>query len=154
MAVNCSIRPASDGDAGAISQVIVSALRQTNAKDYAPEIIARLENNFRPAAVRELIRKLKVLVAVWQEQIVGTASLDGSMVRGFFVAPDAQGIGVDGRLLAEVESAARAAGIMTLVVQSSVTAEQFYAKRGFKALRDSYYGDERTIIMERDLAPA
>ncbi len=151
MAVACSIRPARDGDAGAISQVIVSALRETNAKDYAPEIIARLENNFSAAAVRELIRRQKMFVAVLGQQIVGTAGLDGSMVRNFFVAPDAQGTGIGSRLMAEVENAARQAGIMTLMLQSSVTAERFYVKRGFKALRDSYYDDERTIIMERDL---
>jgi N-acetylglutamate synthase-like GNAT family acetyltransferase len=154
MAVACSIRPASDGDTDAISQVIVSALRETNAKDYAPEIIARLENNFSAAAVRDLMRKQKMFVALLGQQIVGTASLDGTMVRSFFIAPNAQGIGVGSRLMTAVESAARQAGIRTLVVQSSVTAEQFYVKLGFKALRDSYYGDERSIIMERDLAPA
>jgi GNAT superfamily N-acetyltransferase len=151
MAVACSIRPAADGDAGAISRVIVAALRQTNARDYAAEIIARLEKSFSPAAVRELIAKQKMFVAVLGRQIVGTAGLDGSMVRSFFVAPDAQGTGIGSRLMAAVENAARAAGITTLMLQSSVTAEPFYVKLGFKALRDSYYGDERTIIMERDI---
>lgn len=154
MAVAYSTRPARDGDAGAISQVIVAALRETNARDYAPEIIARLEKNFSAAAVRELIGKQKMFVAVLGQQVAGTASLDGSMVRSFFVAPDAQGMGIGSRLLVEVESAAREAGITTLTLQSSVTAEQFYAKRGFRALCDSYYGDERTIIMERDVTPA
>ncbi len=109
MAVECSIRPAADGDAGAISQVIVAALRETNAKDYAPEVIARLEKNFSPAAVRGLIRKQKMFVAVLGQQIVGTAGLDGSMVRSFFVAPNAQGTGIGSRLMAEVENR-RAAG--------------------------------------------
>jgi predicted N-acetyltransferase YhbS len=154
MAMVCSIRPASDGDADTISRVIVSALRETNARDYAPEIIARLEKNFSAAALRESMTKQKMFVAVSGPQIVGTASLDGRMVRSFFVAPNAQGMGIGSRLLAEVESAARAAGITMLVLQSSVTAERFYAKRGFKAVRDNYYGDERTIIMERELAPA
>jgi hypothetical protein len=39
--------------------------------------------------------------------------------------------------------------IPKLAVPSSVTAETFYAGLGFRAVRDSYYGDERTIIMER-----
>jgi hypothetical protein len=34
-------------------------------------------------------------------------------------------------------------------VPSSVTAESFYAKLGFNAVRDSYHGEERTIVMER-----
>jgi len=38
-----------------------------------------------------------------------------------------------------------------LAVPSSLTAETFYVRLGFRAVRDSYYGDERTIIMERSL---
>jgi hypothetical protein len=38
-----------------------------------------------------------------------------------------------------------------VTVASSVTAESFYGRLGFTAVRDSYYGDERTIIMERSL---
>lgn len=153
MDIESSIRPARDGDVGAVSQVILCALRETNAKDYTPETIARIEKSFSPAAVQELISKRKVFVAVLGQQIVGTASLDGKVIRSVFVAPNAQGRGIGRQLMAEVERDAREAGITALVVPSSVTAEQFYAKLGFKAVRDSYYGDERTIIMERHLVP-
>jgi GNAT superfamily N-acetyltransferase len=132
MDIKSSIRPARDGDAGAVSQVISSALRETNAKDYAPEIIARIEKSFSPAAVQELIRKRKVFVAVLGQQIVGTASLDGKTVRSVFVAPNAQGQGIGRQLLAEVERAARDVGITALVVPSSVTAEQFTPSLGLK----------------------
>jgi L-amino acid N-acyltransferase YncA len=94
MGVEISIRPARDDDAGAVSQVILSALRETNAKDYTPEIIARVEKSFSPAAVQELISKRKVFVAVLAQQIVGTTSLDGKVVRSVFVAPNAQGRGI------------------------------------------------------------
>lgn len=153
MDIESSIRPARDSDAGAVSQVILSALRETNAKDYTPEIIARLEKNFSRAAVQELISKRKVFVAVLGQQIVGTASLDGTLIRSVFVAPNAQGRGIGTLLMAELERAARQAGITVLLVPSSVTAEQFYARLGFQSVRDSYHGDERTIIMERRLAP-
>jgi putative acetyltransferase len=56
--------------------------------------------------------------------------------------------------MAEVERIARQKGIECLVVPSSITAEPFYSKLGFKSVRDSYYGDERTIIMERSLTPS
>jgi histone acetyltransferase (RNA polymerase elongator complex component) len=51
----------------------------------------------------------------------------------------------------EIERLARERGNTTLVVPSSITAERFYARLGFRAVRDSYHGDERTIIMERML---
>jgi N-acetylglutamate synthase-like GNAT family acetyltransferase len=148
-----SVRTASDGDADGISRVILSALRETNAKDYSPEIIARLEQSFHPAGVLDLMHKRMVFVAVTGERIVGTASLDGKVVRTVFVSPDAQGQGVGRRLMAEIEKAAQGAGVTTLAVPSSVTAEKFYAKIGFKVVREAYHGDERMIIMERHLAP-
>jgi hypothetical protein len=51
--------------------------------------------------------------------------------------------------MAEIERTARGRRFPALTVPSSVTAEAFYARLGFNAVRDSYHGDERTIIMER-----
>jgi N-acetylglutamate synthase-like GNAT family acetyltransferase len=149
-----TIRPALEDDADDISGVILRALRETNAKDYTDEIIARVERSFSPNAVRELIGNRTVLVAALGSRVVGTASLDGSVVRTVFVAPDVQGRGVGKLLMAEIERTARERSIATLTVPSSVTAETFYAKLGFNAVRDSYHGDERTIIMERLLDAA
>ncbi|WP_234684880.1 GNAT family N-acetyltransferase [Bradyrhizobium monzae] len=147
--MDCTIRPALDDDAADISAVILRALRETNAKDYTDEIIARVEQSFSPKAVRSLIAARTVFVATIGNRLVGTASLDGSVVRTVFVAPDIQARGIGKALIAEIEQIARARNIAALTVPSSVTAETFYARLGFKAVRDSYHGDERTIIMER-----
>jgi N-acetylglutamate synthase-like GNAT family acetyltransferase len=149
--MECAIRPALDDDADGISAVILRALRETNAKDYTDEIIERVERSFSPGAVRELIGKRTVLVATIDRRVVGTASLDGSVVRTVFVAPDVQAQGIGKLLMAEIERTARERSIPSLTVPSSVTAETFYARLGFNAVRDSYHGDERTIIMERSL---
>ena len=149
--MECTIRLALEDDADEISAVILRALRETNAKDYANEIIERVERSFNPRAVRELIGKRTVFVATIDSCVVGTASLDGSVVRSVFVAPDVQARGIGKLLMDEIESTARERNILKLAVPSSVTAETFYARLGFRAVRDSYYGDERTIIMERVL---
>jgi N-acetylglutamate synthase-like GNAT family acetyltransferase len=149
--MDCTIRPAREDDAGDISGVILRALRETNAKDYTDAIIARVERSFSPDAVRELIGKRTVLVATLGSRIVGTASLDGSVVRTVFVAPDVQARGIGKLLMAEIARRARERSIASLTVPSSITAESFYAKLGFNAVRDNYHGDERTIIMERRL---
>jgi GNAT superfamily N-acetyltransferase len=149
--MDCTIRPALDDDAADISAVILRALRETNAKDYADEIIARIEQSFSPDAVRTLIAKRTVFVATIGSRLVGTASLDGNVVRTVFVAPDVQARGIGKLLMAEVEKLARDRNIAALSVPSSITAEGFYARLGFEAVRDSYHGDERTIIMERSL---
>jgi GNAT superfamily N-acetyltransferase len=147
--MECKIRPALDDDAAAISAVILRALRETNPKDYTDEIIGRVERSFSPGAVRKLIGKRTVFVAIIGSRLVGTASLDGSVVRTVFVAPDVQAQGVGKLLMAQIERTARERNIPALTVPSSVTAETFYASLGFNAVRDSYHGDERTIIMER-----
>ncbi|MGY8704391.1 GNAT family N-acetyltransferase [Bradyrhizobium sp. 18BD] len=147
--MDCTIRPAREDDAADISGVILRALRETNAKDYTDAIIERIARSFSPDAVRELIGKRTAFVATVGDRIVGTASLDGSVVRTVFVAPDVQGRGIGKLLMAGIERSARERSIAALTVSSSVTAETFYAGLGFRAVRDSYYDDERTIIMER-----
>ena len=149
--MECTIRPAREDDADEMSAVILRALRETNAKDYTVEIIERVERSFSPSAVLQLIGKRTVFVASVGSRVLGTASLDGSVVRTVFVAPSAQAQGIGKLLMAEIERTARERNIPSLTVPSSVTAESFYARLGFKAVRDSYYGDERTIIMERSL---
>jgi N-acetylglutamate synthase-like GNAT family acetyltransferase len=151
MDLECDIRAARDGDADAISEVILSSLRDTNAKDYPRAVIERLEKNFTSSAVLGLMGGREMLVAACGRRVVGTASLDRNVVRTVFVAPDAQGRGVGKRLMAEIERKARGTGVTTLIVQSSVTAQSFYASLGFIPVRDNYHGEERTIIMERDL---
>ncbi|HYI26504.1 MAG TPA: GNAT family N-acetyltransferase, partial [Bradyrhizobium sp.] len=65
--------------------------------------------------------------------------------------PEYQGRGIGRALMARVELAAMTSNVAILAVPSSVTAEPFYAKLGFRAVRDSYHGEERTIVMERSL---
>lgn len=147
--MECTIRSARANDTSEISAVILRALRETNAKDYTDEIIERVERSFSPDAVLQLIGKRTVFVATVGSRVVGTASLDGSVVRTVFGAPDVQARGIGKLLMAEIERTARERNIASLTVPSSVTAEAFYARLGFVAVRDSYHGDERTIIMER-----
>lgn len=149
--MSIEVRSARSGDADAISAVILAALRETNARDYSPDIIERVEKSFSPAAVSELMARRTMFVAMAAEQLVGTASLDGRVVRSVFVRPDVQGQGVGKRLIEEIERTARYRGVAVLAVPSSVTAEPFYARLGFTAVRDSYHGEERTVVMERSL---
>jgi GNAT superfamily N-acetyltransferase len=146
------IRRAQREDAESISRVIIAALRETNAKDYSEAVIARVEQSFSPAAVLGLLERRLVFVAVNEDNIIGTASLDGHVVRTVFVQPQFQGCGVGRALMERVEQAAIEEGVLVLAVPSSVTAEPFYAKLGFSSLRDSSHGEERTVIMERPVS--
>ena len=48
-----------------------------------------------------------------------------------------------------LEEVARKQNIHCLSVSSSITAEGFYRRLGYNALRSEYYGEERTIIMQK-----
>ncbi|SNT64398.1 Predicted N-acetyltransferase YhbS [Tardiphaga sp. OK246] len=151
--MTCDIRPAQAGDAAGISRVIIRALRETNAKDYTADIIARVELSFSPAAVERLIDQRDVFVAEMDNRVVGTASLDGQALRTMFVLPDVQGRGIGRLLVQRIERVARERQLGILTVPATVTAEAFYARLGFTAVREAYHGEERTIVMERVLSP-
>jgi hypothetical protein len=53
-----------------------------------------------------------------------------------------------------VEQLAQVQSVSTLTVPSSITAQRFYQKRGYVFVREKFHGDERTIVMKKDLAGA
>jgi ribosomal protein S18 acetylase RimI-like enzyme len=145
------VRRAGVEDAAAISQLIRQTLQETNARDYAPVIVARVVANFMPNRIAALIASREAFVATRRQQIVATASLDGATIRSVFVLPEFQMRGVGRTLMEHVESVARAGGLVRLAVPSSIGAEGFYRRLGYASIRDVYYEDERTILMEKTL---
>ncbi|MHC8407009.1 GNAT family N-acetyltransferase [Pseudomonas sp. TMB3-21] len=145
------IRSAMQEDVIDISQVIVAALRQTNAQDYTPEIISEVEKHFSPEAIGQLLVQREVFVATVEGEIVATASLDRDVVRSVFVDPLFQRHGLGKALIAMIQSVALSKEVRLLRVPSSITAEGFYASLGFNKVRDEFHGAERTIIMEKRL---
>lgn len=145
------VRLAQAADAEGISQVILAALHNSNARDYPIDVIARVAINFTPDAVLALLKRRLVLVAIQDQMIVATAALDGNVVRSVFVNPALQGQGIGRLLMIEIELRAREAGVTVLSVPSSLTAEPFYTKLGFNTVRDVYHGNERTLVMEKTL---
>ena len=149
--MDCQVRLATTDDAAAISHVVISALRESNAQDYAPDVIARVEQGFSAQGIIELMTQRRVYVASVEHRVVATASLDGDVVRSVFVDPQHQGAGIGRQLMAVIHSAALEFGLDVLHVPSSITAEGFYAALGFRKVRDEFHGEERTIIMQRVL---
>lgn len=92
--MDCITRSACPSDAQGISRIIFAALRDTNAKDYSEAVIARVERSFSPAAVSELLTRRQVFVALDQDTIVGTASLDDRVVRTVFVDLSSRAMGL------------------------------------------------------------
>jgi GNAT superfamily N-acetyltransferase len=153
MTTEVDIRRATAGDAEAVYEIVLRALRETNARDYPAPVINRLVLTL-PEGVASKLEEWHAYVAVVDGRIVGTGSLSGKTVRAVFVHPDYQGRGIGTKLMDAVENAANAQSESILGVQSSITAQPFYAKRGFKVVREAFYGEERTIVMSKDISNA
>lgn len=149
--MSLDIRLAGAADASAISQVVLAALRESNAADYSAEIIEQVAANFSPAAILGLLEQRQVFVATDDQQVIATASLDRDVVRSVFVDPGYQGSGVGRQLMTAIHQAASLSGIDTLRVPSSLTAEGFYRRLGYEVQGEQFHGAERTIIMRKHL---
>lgn len=149
--MDCYIRLATTEDAQAISNVVISALRESNAQDYCAAIIAQVEQSFSPQAIVQWLSLRKVYVATVEQRVVATASLDAEVVRSVFVEPQQQGRGIGRQLMDEIHQAALRAQIDVLKVPSSITAQGFYTSLGYEKVRDEFHGAERTIVMRRAL---
>ncbi|EKM6336606.1 TPA: GNAT family N-acetyltransferase [Pseudomonas aeruginosa] len=149
--MECHVRPATSRDAAAISRVVIAALRESNSQDYPPDVIAQVEQSFSPEAITTQLTKRRVFVALLGENIIGTAGLDGDVVRSVFVDPAHQRGGIGRHLMDVIHTIAAGAGIEALRVPSSITAERFYTVLGYQKIRDEFHGEERTILMEKRL---
>ncbi|WP_339547616.1 GNAT family N-acetyltransferase [Pseudomonas sp. RA_35y_Pfl2_P32] len=149
--MNSQVRRARAEDATAISQVVIAALRHSNAQDYPPAVIDQVVQHFSPAAILHFLTQRQVYVATLQQRVAATASLDQDVVRSVFVDPDHQGRGIGQQLMGVIHTAAADAGIEQLRVPSSLTAEGFYRRLGYEKVRDQQQGAERTLIMGKRL---
>jgi GNAT superfamily N-acetyltransferase len=147
------IRPATVADADAICRVAIRALRETNARDYTPDVIARLVAGFVPQRIAAFIASRPFYVALARGVVVGTANLDGTAARAVFVDPDHQGQGIGAGLMEAIENLARTRSVTTLQVQSSATAQGFYKKLGYVVVGEKFHGTERTVVMQKPLGP-
>jgi GNAT superfamily N-acetyltransferase len=146
------LRQAERRDLAAISALVADTLRISNAADYAPAMIERILIDFTPEALAASYPRRVVWVALRGATILGTASLEGSRVHTFFIAPQAQGRGCGRALFERLETQARNDGAAGLCVRSSLTARGFYARHGFVSVRDETINGIATVWMEKPLA--
>ena len=89
-----------------------------------------------PEKYEEAISSNEFLVAEEDGAIVGFGELNqsGGEIAGLYVSPDVAGSGVGQKLLDALEERARAFGLESLNLTSSLNAVSFYERAGFKAV--------------------
>jgi putative acetyltransferase len=132
------IRTANRTDIPAIHRVHAASIRGLCAVAYSPQLIEAWASN---PDLRRYDRMLepacRCLVAVMDGEVCGFGSLNlpESRLASLFVHPDHAGTGVGRLLLRQLEHLAQDAGVVTLQVQASLNARDFYAKHAYRLCR-------------------
>jgi len=127
------LRPAAPADAPAMARVFADAIETKAGTGYGPrERAAWAARGTAPrfAAMVE-DRRNSLLVAVYEERVVGVAALTACEVSLLYAAPEAP-IGTGGVLLTAVEKLARQNGLTGLSLCASRNALSFYLRHGYE----------------------
>lgn len=142
-----NIRLFSVEDAQAVSLLIRTNLTEVNSKDYPPEIITSMCAKFSPEGVIANAQKRDMFVLEDEGKIVGTASLDNDAVYTVFVDVSVHKKGVGSALMDFIEKKAQSNGVEELSVPASLTATDFYQKRGYVKVKEMFTEEAGTCII-------
>jgi len=107
-----------------------------NLKSFYPKkIIDFFCRRNTPSKIIEKSKEIDLFVAVENNKILGINGLKQNQVRKFYVNPRYQKKGVGKKLMKNVENIARKRKINKLIVHSSLYADGFYKKMGFKRIK-------------------
>jgi ribosomal protein S18 acetylase RimI-like enzyme len=133
-----TIRRATQDDKEAIRRAHESAIRGTCASHYPPEVIEIWAGGLRAEKYAEAIDRYEFFVAEEDGAVVGFGELgqETGEVQGLYVSSEVKGRGVGWRLLCALEERARARGLKSLSLTSSLNAVPFYERAGFVAVEE------------------
>lgn len=124
-----------------ISKIIITDLLEINSKDYGIDFVKNHAEKFTATKVMEIFpMRTKTFVALENDTVVGTASLDKSWhnndgeywILSVFVHKDYHKKGIGKMLIHQIEDYARKINAKKLVIPASITACEFYIKLGYK----------------------
>lgn len=133
------IRYYKDEDARVLLNIHYRAVHETAAKDYSQVVRdnwALPVDSERVAHFQENPDNELRLVAEFNSRIAGFGALviAHNELRACYVDPDCSGLGIGRALVDALEKEARNAGLTYLVFDSSLTAEPFYNKLGYRII--------------------
>jgi ribosomal protein S18 acetylase RimI-like enzyme len=139
-----------------VLECILRSVEISNSPDYPPAIIDyQLHTHYTMDWLSKKMQSSYFVVALIDNKVVGTGSLDGNEVTTVFVDPDHQQRGIGRTIMGELERYAKNQGLREIILNSSITALGFYKKLDYslseEALRE-YRGDEViTYLMKKRL---
>lgn len=142
MGMDCIIRRAVKSDAAPACEVVRRSIIELCAADHRGdrETLAKWLDNKTTALFEDWIASDRsvTLVAERAGSIVGVGLMNQSgAIHLLYVSPDARFSGVSKALLAALEEEAAAAGISEMRLESTITAQRFYADAGYSRNGDA-----------------
>ena len=150
-----TLRRAQAKDAPALARLVAATIAFSNAYEYTAQGRARIARLYTAPMLARSIARGRVHVARDAKGLAGLVAVSPGRqalnVDALFVHPDAQGLGLGAALLEHGLEAAWSGGETAprVTVLSSLTAEGFYARRGFERLREVPRDYGLAILMSR-----
>jgi ribosomal protein S18 acetylase RimI-like enzyme len=137
-------------------ECILRSVEISNSPDYPPAIINyQLHTHYTMDWLSKKMQSSHFVVALIDNRVVGTGSLDGNEVTTVFVDPNHQQRGIGRTIMGELERYAKSQGLREIILNSSITAFGFYKKLDYALVEETireYQGDKViTYLMEKRL---
>ncbi|UCD04334.1 MAG: GNAT family N-acetyltransferase [Candidatus Woesearchaeota archaeon] len=146
------IRKFKEEDAEDFCNLVKRNLNEVNSKDYPEEVIRFMCNLFSPEKTIEVSKKKSIYVAIKNNRMAGTDTIDKNEILVVFVNPDLHGKGTGTKIMKHLEDIAKKNGYESVKLYSSITAYEFYKKLGYKKLKEVYRkGFGKGILMEKSI---
>jgi putative acetyltransferase len=159
MTAALTIRPATEHDVEQIWQVHTRAVGTTCRTHYPDTVVIAWMARLKPESYRAVVRRAVVLLAELDGHVVGFSQVDlnEAEVQAVYVLPEMEGRGIGGTLLSAAEAAAAEHGLPRLTLKATLNAEDFYARRGWRAVTADVHKITEEIsltciAMEKDIA--
>lgn len=152
-----NLRPARPGDGAALFDVTRCSVEALAKQHYTPEQIASWMGDRTPAYYEDLIAKGDVVVAEFKATIMGFVDSEPGEVTRLFLLPGVAGSGLGARLLTIGIANARKGHTGPIKVESTINAEGFYRRHGFRTIERGYFshglGGDPLEIIHMELRP-
>ncbi len=145
------IRKATDADVVALSGLIRRTIRVSNSKDYDQRSIDLLCSMFEPDQFAKRVLDEHILICYVGVDLIGTVGLRHNYLRSMFIEPTYQRRGLGKVLVANIEEIAQRKAISEIMVQSSVTARQFYETLGYEFVEFQSHPEGPFVLMRKAL---
>lgn len=146
------LRPARAGDGQSVFDVTLNSVRKLAREHYSNAQIAAWMGGRTATTYEALIEKGRMVVAEQGGKIVGFVDAVPGEVTRLFLLEDVAGTGLGGKLLEMGIAKARLDHDGPIRVESTLNAERFYARHGFRTIEQGFFshgagGDPIAIVL-------